>query len=66
MRLGYEYSEIKPDAQVAESLGMSTLNQHELTNQYRRLAAEFGQPACVEQQTTAEWLAEYDAAEVCK
>ena len=54
-----------PKAVITESAGHDTLlNQHELTNQYRRLAAEFGKPASVEQQTNAEWLAAFDAAEV--
>lgn len=39
------------------------LNDHEYTNACRSIAAKRNKPACVEQQTNAEWLADYDAEE---
>ena len=40
------------------------LIESEYTNACRRLAREFGEPACVEQQTHKEWLQAHERAEV--
>jgi|GEM_PF-3839029 len=58
-------TEIQVERQLPIKPVGGILNQHELTNQYRRLAAEFGKPACVEQQSIAEWLDDHERAEVC-
>ena len=53
------YTESKQNIPVPDCL-----NQHEVTNLYRRMAQEQGIAASPEQQTNDEWLAEFDVAEV--